>query len=251
MLYQLKRHPFAIKAEFGHALVLTYAFPEAVLRPLLPPGLMLDTYSGCGFVAIALVETHRLRPSFLPRACGLSFFLSGYRIFTRLAGTAGALRGLYILRSDTDRRMMQLGGNLLTHYKYSRCRADLEKGEAWIRWTIETAGGKADLSVTAELGEEPVALPAASPFVDWKEARRFAGPLPYTFDYERQTGCIIAVQGIRQSWEPRPVRVHLERPPTFFNSSLFQGVEPRLANAFHLQSVSYSWRPGYRVPVAR
>ena len=41
-------------------------------------------------------------------------FFSGYRIFTRYRTTAGrTLRGLRILRSDTDRLSMQLFGNLL------------------------------------------------------------------------------------------------------------------------------------------
>jgi hypothetical protein len=55
-------------------LVLTYAFPSGVLRPLLPPGLVLDTYGEYGFLAIAMVQTERLRPSFLPAAVGRKCF---------------------------------------------------------------------------------------------------------------------------------------------------------------------------------
>ncbi|HMF74813.1 MAG TPA: DUF2071 domain-containing protein [Bryobacteraceae bacterium] len=249
MLYLLKRHPFPIEADFGHSLVLTYAFPETLLQPLLPPGLILDTHAGCGFLAIALVETQHLRPSFLPRALGLNFFLSGYRIFARIGSAAGALRGLYILRSDTNRRLMQFGGNLLTHYKYSLCKAVLETGSQTIRWSITTHNGEADLSVAADLSTKPAPLPVTSPFADLKEARRFAGPLPYTFNYEAQTKSIIAVQGVRRNWEPQPVSVHLDREPSFFNHPPFHVSEPRLANAFHLQSVSYSWRQGRRIAV--
>ena len=77
MLHLLKRNLVPIKANFGHSLVLTYAFPEALLQPLLPPRLVLDTHAGWGFLAIALVQTHRLRPGFLSPLLGLDFFLSG------------------------------------------------------------------------------------------------------------------------------------------------------------------------------
>jgi hypothetical protein len=41
------------------------------------------------------------------------------------------------------------------------------------------------------------ALPAGSPFSSVREARRFAGPLPFTFDYEEQTHSIVAVYATR------------------------------------------------------
>src|ERR1700734_1713742 len=135
MLHWLKRHPVPVTAFFRHALVLTYAFPPEVLEPLLPAGLVLDTWRGKGFLAIALVATERLRPSFLPAALGRDFFLSGYRVFTRLAGSE-SVRGLRILRSDTDHRLMVCAGNLLTHYNYSLCETKLEEGKNEIRWAV-------------------------------------------------------------------------------------------------------------------
>jgi hypothetical protein len=94
-LYRLQRHALPIKAHFRASLVLAYAVPAPVLRPLLPAGLTLDTYGNFGFLAIALVETRDLRPSFIPAPLGMSFFLSGYRIFTRYQTTAGGHCGVY------------------------------------------------------------------------------------------------------------------------------------------------------------
>lgn len=145
MLHFLKRHPFPVKAFFRQSLVLTYAFPSELLQPLLPPGLALDTYDRYGFLAIALVQSQRLRPSFLPAVLGADFFLSGYRIFVRLGNSASCLRGLLILRSDTNRRWMVHAGNLLTHYKYSLCQAEVSERPAEVEWNIRTreAGGSA------------------------------------------------------------------------------------------------------------
>ena len=40
------RHPIPIAAHLKSCLTLTYALPAAVLEPLLPPGLELDTVGG-------------------------------------------------------------------------------------------------------------------------------------------------------------------------------------------------------------
>ena len=90
MRYLLQRHAFPIKAQLKASLVLAYAVPADVLMPLLPPGLRLDTYGDYGFLAIALVETQKLRPAFLLPSLGVDFFLSGYRIFTRYQTSGGA-----------------------------------------------------------------------------------------------------------------------------------------------------------------
>jgi hypothetical protein len=245
-LHILQRHPLTVSAHFNHSLVLTYAFPAAVLEPLLPPGLLLDTQAGCGFVAIAMVQTRGLRPAILPRALGQSFFLAGYRIFTtfRPPGGANTLRGLFILRSDTDRRLMAFAGNLLTHYKYRVSRVHVSHEQDTLTCRIGTRRHAADLDVTADLAG-PAALPPTSPFDTEHQARRFAGPLPYTFDHEPETNSIIAIKATRQNWHPRLVPVTV-RELSFFHFPPFNRAVPRLASAFHVHDIDYQWNPGIR-----
>lgn len=255
MLHLLKRHPVAITAFFRHALVLAYAFPPEILEPLLPEGLTLDAWNGLGFLAVALVQTEDLRPSFLPAAMGRVFFLSGYRIFARLTG-AQSLRGLRILRSDTDRPLMARAGNVLTHYNYHLCEAEIEESNAEIdggaergiemRWSVTTPRGEADLDVTARIGREPAVLPVGSPFASMAEARRFAGPLPYTFDYEQETRSIIAIRATRQEWNPQSVAVSVRRI-AFLDREPFCRATPVLANAFYVRDVPYRWERGRRL----
>lgn len=248
MLHVLKRHPLPVKAFFRHSLVLTYAFPQDLLRPLLPPGLLLDTYKDFGFLAIALVQTENLRPAMMPRLLGQDFFLSGYRIFTRLDTTSNSLRGLRILRSDTDKRLMVISGNLLTHYAYQHCNVSFREEDGELQVKITTPGAIADLEVTADLLNQPAPLPEGTPFESEKDARRFAGPLPYTFDYERETGSIIMIRGVRQNWNPQPVAVNVRRC-SFFEHEPFCRATPVLANAFHLQDVPYRWERGVRTVI--
>ena len=249
-MHLLQRHPIPVTAWLRRSLVLTYALPRDVLDPLLPPGLTLDTYEGHGMLAIGLVQTEHLRPSILPAVCGRDFFLAGYRIFTRLATSAASLRGLRILRSDTDSPLMVRAGNLLTHYHYRLCRFHLDAEGAAERWQIRTPRQEADLDVTVHLADEPAPLPAGSPFPNEKDARRFAGPLPYTFDYEPETHSIVSIRGLRSNWNPLPVRVDVSRN-TFLDREPFRGTQPILANAFYLRDVPYQWLRGVRIPLER
>ncbi len=243
MLHLLRRHPFPVRAFFRHSLVLTYACPQEQLQALLPPGLVVDTYEGNAFLAIALVQTEALRPAGLPAALGRRFFLSGYRIFSRYRQADGrVLRGLRILRSDTDSRMMTLLGNLLTHYRYRLCRAEVERTPDALTVRITTPGAEADLSVRAST-IAATAPPAGSPFPDLITARRFAGPLPFTFDYEAQTRRMVIIEGVRSDWDPLPVPIEISRC-TFFERLPFAGTVPRLAAAFLVENVRYRWRRG-------
>ena len=241
---RLRRHPLPIEAHFHHCLTLTYALPADVLRPLLSPGLELDTVGGLGFVAVALVQAESLRPAGLPPALGQDFFLAGYRVFTTFRAPDGRrLRGLRILRSDANRARMVAGGNLLTHYNYHRCTSSVETEGNLIRIAVSTADHGGDLRMTADLSNP--ARPAGSPLASVREARRFAGPLPFTFDFERETNAIIAIRATRANWRPEPIAVTVERL-SFFDQPAFQGCAPVLAAAFHVAGIDYRWERGVR-----
>ena len=131
----LKNHPFAVETFFESSLVLTYAVPKAELQHLIPECLQLDTFNDeWAFVAVALVQTKNLRPKGFPRFMGNDFFLAGFRIFVRYTNNKGKrLRGLYILKSETNKKKMSFFGNIFTHYKYTTTDIQLYKNEEQIK----------------------------------------------------------------------------------------------------------------------
>jgi uncharacterized protein YqjF (DUF2071 family) len=248
MLEGLRRHPFAVEARFRWSLVLTYALPKSVLAPLIGPGLELDTYGDDGFLAIALVQTEALRPRGAPAFMGRDFFLSGYRIFTRFARPGRqALRGLRILRSDTDRASMVTLGNLFTHYRYRRARVAIAKQEGRLEIEIATPDREADLRVSADL-TTAAGVPEGSPFESLAAARAFAGPLPYTFSFDDRTQKMVVVRGLRKAWDPRPVSVSVSQA-TYLEREPFASAGARLANAFFVEDVPYAWKAGSLEPL--
>ena len=96
---------------------------------------------------------------------------------------------------------------------------------------IEPPGAEADLRVIADLARRPAPLPSGSPFRDARDARKFAGPLPLTFDYEKETHSIVVIEGVRQDWNPRRQWVLLANEAGFaiakeFNMTPFVKVFP-------------------------
>jgi hypothetical protein len=245
MLSKLRRHPIPMQARFEHCLVLTYAYPAELLRPLLPDGLTVDAYGPWGFLAVAMMQARRMRPAGFPPWVGADFFLCGYRVFTRYRSRDGrTLRGLRILRSDADRRPMVLGGNLLTRYNYNRVLARCTSDGGSLRVRVCSLDGRADVDVIADLAAAPE-LPMGSPFECLRDARRFAGPLPFTFDYEPETDSIVMIKGARESWSPRLVPVEVRR--CSFLDAPPLGAAPRvLASAFYVSGIGYRWERGRR-----
>jgi uncharacterized protein YqjF (DUF2071 family) len=236
----LKDHPFAVEAFFESSLVLTFAIPKEQIRHLVPECLELDTFNGkWAFIAVAMVQTKSLRPKGFPTVLGNDFFLIGYRAFVRFSNQAGKnLRGLYILKSETDKKRMEFFGNIFTHYNYTT--TDIHQNRQ--NGIIEINSVRSDFKIRIEDSDsEDIPLPDDSPFTDWKEARRFAGPLPFTFTYSPADKTVLIIEGVRENWKPKPVRV------IDWNFSFIENLklgDVRLANAFMIRNIPYFWKKG-------
>lgn len=236
----LKNHPFAVEAFFESSLVFTFATPKEQIQHLIPEWLELDIFNDkWAFIAVAMVQTKALRPKGFPKILGNDFFLIGYRVFVRFTNQAGkSLRGLYILKSETDKKKMEFFGNIFTHYNYATTDIN-QKSENGI---TEINSAKSGFSIRIENADnENIPLPAGSPFADWKEARRFAGPLPFTFTYNNASKKILIIEGVRENWKPLPVNV-LDYNFSFIDNLKLNDV--RLANAFIIRNIPYYWKKG-------
>lgn len=239
MLSFLKNHPFAVEAYFKRSTVLTFAVAKEQLQDLIPECLELDTFDNkWAFVAVAMVQTTGLRPKGFPTFLGNDFFLIGYRIFVRYTNTAGKrLRGLYILKSETDKKKMKFLGNVFTHYNYTT--TDITQTVKNKTTTIQSL--QSDFKIVVEDTDEVISLPPNSPFADWKEARRFAGPLPFTFTYDAATMKVLIIEGVRENWTPAPIRI-IEQHISFLPALKLTGAV--LANAFVIKDIPYFWKKG-------
>lgn len=240
MLSKLKNHPFAVEAFFESSLVLTFSVPKEQLTELIPECLELDTFNDqFGFIAIAMVQTKGLRPKGIPKIFGNDFFLIGYRVFVRYTTSKGKrLRGLYILKSETDKKRMEIFGNIFTHYNYTTTAIHQKYSGNEIRVSSKTS----QFSLSAVKGLD-AKLPENSPFSDWKEARRYAGPLPFTFTYNTEKKEVLIIEGVRENWKPEPINIS-DYSFAFLDQLKLENIV--LANAFIVENIPYYWKKGRR-----
>ncbi|MGB6221712.1 DUF2071 domain-containing protein [Haloferula sp.] len=236
----MRSNPFAVEAWFDHSVTLTFAVPLEELRQRLPSCLTPDAFDEkYGFVAVAIVKTRDLRPRGLPKCFGRDFILIGYRYFVRYRDQNGrSLRGLLILRSETDKSQMVRLGNFFTSYHYIRTGIQLHaESDRLIADDPQTGLHiETDLNPSAD-----VPLPADSPFSDWREARRFCGPLPFTFSPDEHRREVRIIEGVRSNWKPNPVRI-LDWNIPFLDTLGFS--EIKTANAFIVRDIPYFWKRG-------
>jgi hypothetical protein len=239
MVSALKNHPFAVEAHFEHSIILTFAAPREQLQSLIPECLELDTHNHeWAFIAMAVVQTKSLRPKGFPKILGNDFILVGYRIFVRYTNLAGKrLRGLYILKSETNKKKMELLGNIFTRYRYSTTDIIIKKENDLIAVSSLNSG----FNISMDVKNKVLPLPEGSPFVDWKEARRFSGPLPFTFTHDSSDNSVLTIEGVRSNWTPTPIKINQWHISFIENLRLEKLV---LANAFIVSDVPYSWKKG-------
>jgi hypothetical protein len=236
----LKNHLFAVEAFFESSLVFTFAIPKEQIQHLIPNCLELDTFHDkWAFIAVAMVQTKDLRPKGFPGFTGSNFFLIGYRVFVRFTNNAGKnLRGLYILKSETDKKKMEFFGNIFTHYNYTT--TDINQHHQ--NEITEINSYHSDFQIKIENSEnENIPLPNGSPFTDWNEARRFAGPLPFTFTCNETGKKVLIIEGVREHWKPAPVKVINYHFSFLDNMNLN---EIKLANTFIIKDILYYWKKG-------
>lgn len=95
VLPRQKASPGAAVAVLRDVLLVTYAVPEKLVRPHIPPGLPLDRLPGENGDALAFVQTvcayhDEARWSVLPSHMGQSYHQIAHRVLTRKNGKRGA-----------------------------------------------------------------------------------------------------------------------------------------------------------------
>lgn len=191
--------------------LITHRAPEREILPLLPAELRPVTHGGFAFLNIVVARMEAMRPQGLPAMLGLDYWHVGYRVYAKAATDAGEREGLYFLRSDCDRRLLALGGNLLSEFQFHVARIQVSEAGTETSIRVEAPGAQAALT----LGRDRVTtLAEGSPFTSIAEAEAFlkykpcglaqAGPgrvnlLPIR--REEAAWRARPVQAIRQEWE--------------------------------------------------
>lgn len=150
--------------------LVTHRVPEAEVRTLLPPELAPVTHGGFAFLNTVIARMEAMRPQGLPAFLGLDYWHVGYRLYAKAATAEGEQEGLYFLRSDCDRRMLAMAGNLLSDFRFHSAQVEVMSAASTTSIRVETPGARVELDLSEE---SETRLGVGSPFETMAEAEAF------------------------------------------------------------------------------
>lgn len=132
--------------------LLAYRADPADAARLLPRGLAPMVHEGSAFWNVVLSKVDRMRPIGTPRALGMSYVHVAYRIYVRARAEDGrALEGLHFVRSDVDRPLMALGGNVMTDFRFHASDVSWGTEADGLTLDVRTKDGEGDAHVELDL----------------------------------------------------------------------------------------------------
>ncbi len=137
-MYAATNHrPWAVPAQpwimemcWHDLLFIHYPVPTDSLRPLLPPGLTLDTYDGVAWIGIVPFRMSGVRPRLVPPIPGCSAFPE---LNVRTYVTAEGKPGVWFFSLDATNPLAVEGARLAFHLPYYNARMSAD----WHGDTIE------------------------------------------------------------------------------------------------------------------
>ncbi|NJK81065.1 MAG: hypothetical protein HC914_14685 [Chloroflexaceae bacterium] len=239
----IPKNPLTMRGRFTHCWLFTYQTPAEAVRHLLPPPFELITHRGCAFWNIVVCEIHAMRPAPLPALVGIAYRHVAYRLYTRCPTRDGStIEGLYFLRSDCNRPLMTLAGNLVTDFNFHTAPIHLHQHGPATVLQVDSPDAPAHATLRPD---HPAQLPRTSAFATLAEAAAFLKYQP--------AGLSLAHPGIANI-------VHITRDEAAWQSTLVhveaaawgylrdQPVTPEIC--YQVAPIAYQWNRGRRYPVA-
>ena len=215
----------------------THRIPEGDARALLPPELAPVTYGGFAFLNTVVARMEAMRPQGLPAFLGLDYWHVGYRLYAKVVTAEGEREGLYFLRSDCDRRMLAMAGNLLSDFRFHTARIEVAGETSTTSIRVETDGARVELGLS---GQTETRLGAGSPFETLVEAEAFLKYKPCGLaPAGRGRVNAIPIRRDETAWQGRPVQV-LHQHWEFLDQ--YPNAQPELV--FEVRPIDYHFGRG-------
>jgi hypothetical protein len=200
----LKKIPVSYLGELHDIRLVNFTVDPGEIAPHVPAPLKMRLFNGRALISMVNVELKKMHPAFLPGALNFSYRHVAFRLaIDDSERNGGACKGIYFLRSFTDKPLVAFGGSLLTDYQLGTAHIynldrmlELRQGDKYFNYAL-------DLNAVADYG---------------KEQRDTIGSLDRA--YAVRDGEVHMVRILREQWPIRPVGCYLLET-NFFRSAKF------------------------------
>lgn len=214
----LKRLPIRYKGELHNVKLINFSVDLDEVSRMVPQEIKIRKFEDRAIISMVNVRLENMRPIGLPVHASFDYQHVAFRLLIDDSHlNNGASKGIYFLKSFTNKPLMVLAGSLLSHYKLSRAEIndnygfDLWQGDKFVRYGLN----QREFRGTDQLKSDIAALDRA-----------------YAVDNGRLVQTLIQ----RQKWPIEWVNC-VDFKTNFFESAKFLG-------AFQVnQMIDYTWLP--------
>src|SRR6266581_4012422 len=143
--WPLPDRPWMMAMRWHDLLFSHWPVDVALLRPLIPAELQIDTYDGQAWIGVVPFHMTGVRPRFVPALPGLSTFAE---INVRTYVTAGGKPGVWFFSLDAANRIAVRGARWSYNLPYFFARMELQTTSRGIGYASSRRGGAAHFSAT-------------------------------------------------------------------------------------------------------
>lgn len=234
---RMQKNPLTIVGRLQRCWLFAYRTPAEAVRRILPSPLEPVTRGGCAFWNVVVCQVRAMRPKGFPPVVGVSYWHVAYRLYVRLPLPAGeTIEGLYFVRSDCNRALMSLAGNLLTDFRFHTAPISVRETPD----AVELRVASADAPAHARLVPAAPPIAPGSPFASPQEAAAFLAYEPYGISLTAAGDAnVIHVTRDERAWHSRPVCVESAR------WAFFAGQNIQLEACYAVDPIAYQWDRGH------
>ncbi len=223
MLSVLKNIPVSYRGELHQVKLVNFSVAMDEVLPLVPAGIKVRDFNGRALISIVNVQLKKTRPTFIPGFLHFNYQHIGFRLLVEDAGlNNGQNKGVYFIRSFTNKSWIVLGGRYFTNYKLETAHLTTTENSFLLR--------KADYYLEYKTtGIQPKVNP---------ELKEIVGTLDRAYSGSKTNLRMVKIQ--REKWPLAEIAV------TDFKTNFFKTAQ--LEGAFRVpETIFYQWLPSQKI----
>jgi hypothetical protein len=216
----LKKIPITYLGELHDIVLLNFSVDKEEVLPLVPEGIKVRDIHGRALISMVHVSLKRMRPAFMPSFVNFNYRHIAFRLLVDDSRyNNGACKGIYFLKSFTNKKSIVVGGEMMTDYKLEMAH-------------IETTSNTLDLSQGAQTLHYSIGT--NSPGIRNADLLEKVGGLDRAYSVRGKD--ILITQILREKWPLEEITCR-EFQTNYFRSA-------RLEACFRVnETIYYQWKP--------
>lgn len=155
----LRQIPITYAGELHEVKLINFSVDMAEVTPHLPGGIKARDFGGRAIISMVNVKLKKMRPAGLPVNLSFGYQHVAFRLLIEDGHlNGGENKGIFFLRSFSDKPLLVWSGNLMTHYRLSNAQISdgetfrLQQGDHFLQYRLTDKVAEGDPALKSMIG---------------------------------------------------------------------------------------------------